>query len=118
MYLSVTRKKYKDTCHEQILLRESYREDGKVKNRTIANLTNKPKHQVEALAIALKVKKDEPLQSTLVEQKQGYTVGFSLVILFIAKLLGILTALGKSYEAKIALVLIVASVKRTLKLGS
>ena len=31
MYLTVTRKKYKDTYHEQILLRESYREDGKVK---------------------------------------------------------------------------------------
>jgi len=43
MYIAVTRKKYKDTYHEQILLRESYREDGKVKTRTIANLTNKPK---------------------------------------------------------------------------
>jgi len=71
MYLTVTRKK-------QILLRESYREDGKVKTRTIANLTNQPKHQIEAIAVALKLKKDEPLlnEST---QKQGYTVGFSLV---------------------------------------
>jgi hypothetical protein len=47
MYLTVTRKKYKDTYHEQILLRESYREDGKVKTRTIANITNQPKHQIE-----------------------------------------------------------------------
>ena len=110
MYITVTRKKYKDTYHEQILLRESYREDGKVKTRTIANLTNQPKHQIEALAVALKVKKDQPLQTTLIEQKQGYTIGLSMIILFIAKLLGILGAIGKTFEAKIALVLIVARV--------
>jgi len=109
MYLTVTRKKYKDTYHEQILLRESYREDGKVKNRTIANLTNQPKHQIEALAVALKTKKGEPLFNTS-NQEQGYTVGFSLVILFIAKLLGITTALGKTHEAKIAMVLITARI--------
>ena len=109
MYLTVTRKKYKDTYHEQILLRESYREDGKVKTRTIANLTNQPKHQIEALAVALKTKKDEPLFNTST-QKQGYTIGFSLVILFISKLLGIFTAIGKTYEAKIALMLIVARI--------
>ncbi len=56
MYLTVTRKKYKDKYHEQILLRESFREDGKVKTRTIANITNQPKHQIEAIALALKVK--------------------------------------------------------------
>ena len=95
MYLTVTRKKYKDTYHEQILLRESYREDGKVKTRTIANITNQPKHQIEALAVALKTKKDEPLFNTST-QKQGYTIGLSLVILFIAKLLGILSAIGKT----------------------
>ena len=109
MYLTVTRKKYKDTYHEQILLRESYREDGKVKSRTIANITNQPKHQIEALAVALKTKKDEPLFNTA-NQKQGYTIGFSLVILFVAKLLGITTAIGKTYEAKIALMLIVARI--------
>ena len=109
MYLTVTRKKYKDTYHEQILLRESYREDGKVKSRTIANITNQPKHQIEALAVALKTKKDEPLFNAT-NQKQGFTVGFSLVILFIAKLLGITTAIGTSFESKIALMLIVARI--------
>ena len=29
-----------------------YREDGKVKTRTIANLTNKPKDQVDAIVAA------------------------------------------------------------------
>jgi len=37
-----------------ILLRESYREGGKVKNRTLANLSRWPEHKVDALAQALK----------------------------------------------------------------
>ena len=37
-----------------ILLRESYREDGKVKNRTLANLSRWPEHKVDALSRALK----------------------------------------------------------------
>ena len=37
-----------------ILLRESYREGGKVKNRTLANLSRWPEHKVEALQRALK----------------------------------------------------------------
>jgi hypothetical protein len=38
---------------ETILLRESYRQDGKVKKRTVANLTTVPSHAVEALHRAL-----------------------------------------------------------------
>jgi hypothetical protein len=37
-----------------ILLRESYRENGKVKNRTLANLSSWPEPKVDALARALK----------------------------------------------------------------
>ena len=37
MYIAITKKKYKGKTYEQILLRESYRKDGKVKTRTIAN---------------------------------------------------------------------------------
>ena len=37
-----------------ILLRESYREAGKVKNRTLANLSHWPEHKVDALARTLK----------------------------------------------------------------
>ena len=68
----ITKRRYKDIFHQQILLQESYREDGKVKTRTIANLTNKPKHQVQAIAAALK-NKDEIAISTK-NQEQGKTV--------------------------------------------
>ena len=37
-----------------VLLRESYREDGKVKTRTLANLSRWPEHKVEKLQRALK----------------------------------------------------------------
>src|SRR5437660_6726714 len=36
-----------------ILLRESYRQDGKVKTRTLANITHLASYQVEALRLAL-----------------------------------------------------------------
>jgi len=108
MYIATTRKKYKDTYHEQILLRESYREDGKVKTRTIANLTNKPKEQVVAIAEALK--KDKEDKVSIKNLKQGKTIGFSLLILFIMKLLGIVKVIGEGFEEKIALLLITARV--------
>ena len=108
MYVAVTRKKYKDTYHEQILLRESYREDGKVKTRTIANLTNKPKEQVIAIAEALKGKKDEKVSTK--NLKQGRTIGLSLVIYFIMKLLGMVKIIGKGFGGKIALLLIASRI--------
>ncbi len=37
-----------------ILLRESYREDGKVKNRTLSNLSHWPQEKVDALSAVLK----------------------------------------------------------------
>src|SRR5258707_9959035 len=37
-----------------VLLRESYRDEGKVKTRTLANLSHWPEHKVETLKRALK----------------------------------------------------------------
>lgn len=108
MYIAYTRKKYKDTYHEQILLRESYREEGKVKSRTIANLTNQPKDQVEAIAVALK-SKNNPLISAD-KQFQGVGIGLSLIIWFFMKQLLVVKVLGKSFEAKVAMVLIAARI--------
>ncbi len=108
MYIAITRKKYKDTCHEQILLRESYREDGKVKTRTLLNMTNLPKGQVEAIAATLKNKDD--IVVTAKHQSQGKTIGLTFIVIFIMNLLGILKSVGNKFEAKIALVLIAARI--------
>ena len=108
MYVAITRKKYKDTYHQQILLRESYRDEGKVKTRTLLNMTNLPKQQVEAIAAALKSKDDIVVQAS--NQSQGRTIGLSFIIIFIMNLLGIFKAVGNKFEAKIALVLIAARI--------
>jgi transposase len=44
-----------------IIIREGYRENGKVKNRTIANITSWPKEKIEALRLVLKNKKVAPV---------------------------------------------------------
>ena len=111
MYIAVTRKGYKDTYYEQILLRESYRDHkdhGRVKTRTIANLTKQPARQVEAIAAALKGR--DKITVIADNQKQGKSIGLSLIVVFIMKLLGMSTKLSKTYEAKTALVLIAARV--------
>ena len=108
MYIAITRKKYKETYHQQILLRESYREDGKVKTRTLLNLTKKPKEQVEAITEALKGKKEDKV--SIENLKQGKTIGLSLIVFFLMKLLGMLKAIGEGFEAKIALLLVASRV--------
>ena len=108
MYIEISKKVTKSKVYEYILLRTSTRDkkSGKIVKKTIANLTNEPVEKVMALINAFKgnqaVNPDD--------LKQGKTIGFSLVIVFIMKLLGILTLLGKTFEAKIAILLIVARI--------
>lgn len=45
-----------------VLLRESYRENGKVKNRTLANLSHLPKEQIESMRRVLKGEKLVPAE--------------------------------------------------------
>jgi len=47
-----------------ILLRESYREDGKVKNRTVANLSHLPPEMIEMLKLVFAGKKVVPAEAT------------------------------------------------------
>ena len=53
MYIETAKNRNSPPC---ILLRESYREAGKVKKRTVANLTKWPSEVVSQLRIALKGK--------------------------------------------------------------
>ena len=50
----------KNNTHVTYLLRESYREGGKVKNRTVANVSHLPAAEIEALRLALKLKGELP----------------------------------------------------------
>ena len=72
------------------LLRETYREDGKVKHRTLANLTHCKPEEVEAIRLALKHKGDlgRILASAVEggpELKQGPSVGAVWVLAQLAR---------------------------------
>jgi len=97
------------------LLRETYREDGKVKHRTLANLTHCKPEEVEAIRLALKHKGDlaRILASGVEggpELKQGPSVGAVWVLAQLARELGLFAALGSDRQGKLALWQIIARV--------
>jgi len=54
VHVSTTRRQYKDRVYTAHLLRRSYREDGKVKNETLANLSPLPDPAIDAIRAVLK----------------------------------------------------------------
>ena len=97
------------------LLRETYREDGKVKHRTLANLTPCKPEEVEAIRLALKHKGDlgRILASAVEggpELKQGPSVGAVWLLFQLARALGVVAALGSDRQGKLALWQIIARV--------
>ena len=72
-----------------ILLRESYREGGRVKTRTLANLTRWPEHKVDALARALKG------QPPTLELSQAFEITRSLPHGHVAAVLGTAERTGR-----------------------
>lgn len=95
------------------LLRTSYREDGKVKKRTIANLSHCSEQEISAIRLALHHKDDltalgKPKDS--IELQQGRSVGAVVTLYQIAQRLGIVAALGSSGHGKLALWQVLARV--------
>lgn len=104
--------------YRSILLRESFRENGKVKKRTIANLTRCSESEINAIELALKHKHDLSELGSLFDSvsiKEGKSVGGVWVVYQIAKKLGIVDVLGNSQNGKLALWQVLA---RVLEQGS
>jgi transposase len=89
-----------------ILLREAYREDGKVKNRTLANLSSWQPARIEALRRALRGDFDHAALSA--EPTLGPIFGLLFVLKRIADALGITAALSNTTLGKLALFLVLA----------
>lgn len=118
MYITVTTSKGKNKTYHSVLLRESYREGGKVKNRTIANLSHCKPKEIEAIRLALQHKDDLAALKAVktdVQIKEGQSIGALWTVYSLAKRLGIEKALGYSRQGKLALWQVLA---RTLDQGS
>jgi transposase len=89
-----------------ILLRESYRDHGKVKTRTIANLTHWAPERIEALRKALKGDFDG-LDG---EAVSGEIFGVLFALKQLADQVGMTRVLGPSEEGRLALFLVLARI--------
>ena len=110
MYIEKTNSRGKYTCY---LLRETFREDGKVKHRTLANLSGCSEEEIQAMRLALKHKKDLSQLVSVTEAvslRQGLSVGAVWLIFDMAKQLGITAALGKLRQGKLALWQVIARI--------
>ena len=100
------------------LLRESYRKDGRVLHRTLANLSHASDEEIQAIKLALKHKANLQELGDInqdVEVQQGPSVGAVLTLWQVAQRIGLVKALGTSQEAKQALWQVFA---RVLEQGS
>jgi transposase len=104
--------------YQSTLLRESYRENGRVKKRTIANLSHCSEQEIKAIELALAHKHNLTNLGSFSDSvtiKEGRSIGGVWVIYQAAKKLGIVDALGNSHNGKLALWQVLA---RVLEQGS
>lgn len=115
MYVAENKSPAKDSkkIYQSVLLRESYREDGKVKNRTIANLSRCKPGEIAAIKLALKYKDRLSELGSLedsVSLQEGPSIGAVWTVYQIAKRKGIEKALGKDFAGKLAMWQVIARV--------
>ncbi len=113
MYVDTAHIKQNGRIYKRVLLRENFREDGKVKHRTIANISKCSDEEIAAIKLALKYKCDLTKVDSLrdkVKSKQGLAVGAIFLLKTLADRLHITKALGKSIDGKLALWQIMARI--------
>jgi len=105
MYIDTAKSTRGDKTYTRYLLRDSYREDGKVKHRTIANLGACSEEEIAAMKLALKHKGNLQLlgDPSQVKLTQGKKFGATWFLKQIADHLGITQALGQDYQGTLAL---------------
>ena len=96
--------------YRRVLLRHGYRENGKVKLKTIANLSHCSDVEIEAIKLALKEKENIQVLKNLANgnYETGKAVGGVAVLLAAIKALGIDKALGNAREALLVIWLIMS----------
>lgn len=117
MYIVKNKSPYKNKknrkIYSSVLLRESYRENGKVKNRTVGNLSHCTPAEIAAVEFALKHKNDLSVLGSIKDSaklQEELSVGAVWTVYQIAKSLGIDKALGNDFTGKLALWQVIARV--------
>ncbi|MGH8652976.1 MAG: IS1634 family transposase [Gammaproteobacteria bacterium] len=113
MYVDVSTVRQGTKSYTRFLLRESFRENGKVKHRTIANLSQCAPQEIEAIQLALRHKANLSALQTMppaIVLKQGPAFGAVYLLHEVARSLGIDQALGTTREGQLALWQVIARV--------
>lgn len=107
MYVDIS----KSGHYRRVLLRESYRENGKVKKRTVANISNCSDESVAILQLALRHADKLPeilSEPATIELSHGKSVGAVFVAAQTAHRTGITQSLGAGRQSDLALWQIIA----------
>jgi hypothetical protein len=113
MYVDASTVRRGNKTYTRYLLRESFREAGKVKHRTIANLSQCSACEIEAIRLALTHKHtlaDLGSVQEAVQLRQGASVGAVALLYGLAQQIGLTQALGPGREASLALWQVIARV--------
>lgn len=113
MYVDVSTVHLDNKSYTRYLLRESFRENGRVKHRTIANLSPCSPQEIDAIRLALRHKEDlSSLQTAqpAIVLRQGPSVGAVWLLQEVARALGLEKALGTTEQGKLALWQVIARV--------
>ena len=119
MYLDRSRITVNGKTYQRVLLRQSYRDHGKVKHRTIANLSACSEQEIQAIELAFQHKKDlaalKPDPQGPLQLRQGLCFGAVWVLHALAERIGLIKALGTDRPGTLALWQVLA---RALEQGS
>jgi hypothetical protein len=119
MYLDRSKITVNGKTYYRVLLRQSFRQEGKVKHRTIANLSACSDEEIKAIALAFKHKKDlaslQPSSPGPLHLRQGLCFGAVWVLHQLAQRTGLIAALGSDRQGTLALWQVIA---RALDQGS
>src|SRR5438105_9878875 len=113
MYIDTSHITRSGKTYTRHLLRESYRANGKVLHRTIANVSHCSEAEIEAIRLALRHKGALEHLGTIqdaITLQQGSSFGAVWTLYHVARRLGIAQALGTTREGKLALWQVMARV--------
>ena len=105
MYVDTAKSVRGGKTYVRHLLRESFRENGKVKHRTVANLSGCSVEEIEAIRLALKHKNNLSAVVPVDDIKTGVGIRIGAVCFLkeLAKRSGLIKALGNTRDGKLAL---------------